>query len=172
MPPPVVNCASILTVLIMHTQSTNVKSKKVQQGEMTRKALLDAARTLFGERGYGATSLDEVAQAAKVTKGALYHHFEGKQELFAAVYDRSSARSPSVPRRRSWSPTHGRTCAPDATRCSTPTSTLPSAASCSTTPRQCLTQTRSAASKTATEQSYYAEHSGARSAPESSNHSP
>lgn len=84
---PVVTCASILTVLIMHTQSTNVKSKKVQQGEMTRKALLDAARALFGERGYGATSLDEVAQAAKVTKGALYHHFGGKQELFAAVYE-------------------------------------------------------------------------------------
>jgi AcrR family transcriptional regulator len=71
----------------MHTQSTNVNSKKVQQGEMTRKALLDAARALFGERGYGATSLDEVAQAAKVTKGALYHHFGGKQELFAAVYE-------------------------------------------------------------------------------------
>jgi AcrR family transcriptional regulator len=71
----------------MHTLSTNVKSKKVQQGEMTRQALLRAARTLFGERGYSATSLDEVALAAKVTKGALYHHFEGKQELFAAVYE-------------------------------------------------------------------------------------
>jgi AcrR family transcriptional regulator len=71
----------------MHTQSTTVKSKKVQQGEMTRRALLDAARALFGERGYAATSLDEVVQAANVTKGALYHHFEGKQELFGAVYE-------------------------------------------------------------------------------------
>ncbi|MFZ2114063.1 MAG: TetR/AcrR family transcriptional regulator [Solirubrobacteraceae bacterium] len=71
----------------MHTQSTNVKSKKVQQGEMTRQALLEAARTLFGERGYAATSLDEIANAAKVTKGALYHHFAGKQELFAGVYE-------------------------------------------------------------------------------------
>jgi len=71
----------------MHTQSTNVKSKKVQQGEATRHALLDAARTLFGQQGYAATSLDQVAAAAKVTKGALYHHFEGKQELFAAVYE-------------------------------------------------------------------------------------
>jgi AcrR family transcriptional regulator len=71
----------------MHTQSTNVKSKKVQQGEMTRQALLEAARTLFGERGYAATSLDEITSAAKVTKGALYHHFGGKQELFAAVYE-------------------------------------------------------------------------------------
>ena len=71
----------------MHTQSTNVKSKKVQQGEVTRHALLDAARTLFGEQGYAATSLDEVAHTAKVTKGALYHHYSGKQELFAAVYE-------------------------------------------------------------------------------------
>lgn len=71
----------------MHTQGTNVKSKKVQQGEVTRHALLDAARTLFGKQGYAATSLDEVAHAAKVTKGALYHHYAGKQELFAAVYE-------------------------------------------------------------------------------------
>ncbi len=71
----------------MHTQSTNVKSKKVQQGEMTRQALLRAARDLFGEHGYAATSLDEITSAAKVTKGALYHHFEGKQGLFAAVYE-------------------------------------------------------------------------------------
>lgn len=71
----------------MHTQSTNVKSKKVQQGEMTRQALLHAARELFGEHGYAATSLDEITSAAKVTKGALYHHFEGKQGLFAAVYE-------------------------------------------------------------------------------------
>lgn len=71
----------------MHTHSTNVKSKKVQQGEATRQALLDAARTLFGEQGYAATSLDEIAHAAKVTKGALYHHYEGKQELFGAVYE-------------------------------------------------------------------------------------
>jgi AcrR family transcriptional regulator len=71
----------------MHTQSTDVKSKKVQQGEMTRQTLLEAARTLFGARGYAATSLDEIASAAKVTKGALYHHFDGKQELFAAVYE-------------------------------------------------------------------------------------
>jgi AcrR family transcriptional regulator len=72
---------------MMHTDSMDVKSKKVQQGEATRHALLDAARTLFGEQGYAATSLDEVVQAAHVTKGALYHHYRGKQELFAAVYE-------------------------------------------------------------------------------------
>jgi AcrR family transcriptional regulator len=72
---------------MMHTQSMDVKSKKAQQGEATRQALLDAARTLFGEHGYAATSLDEVARAANVTKGALYHHYSGKQALFAAVYE-------------------------------------------------------------------------------------
>jgi AcrR family transcriptional regulator len=65
----------------------NVKSKKIQQGEATRHALLRAARTMFGERGYAATSLDEIVSAAKVTKGALYHHYDGKQELFGAVYE-------------------------------------------------------------------------------------
>jgi AcrR family transcriptional regulator len=71
----------------MHTESIRVKNKKAQQGEATRRALIDAARTLFGEQGYAATSLDEVVAAAKVTKGALYHHYRGKQELFAAVYE-------------------------------------------------------------------------------------
>jgi AcrR family transcriptional regulator len=72
---------------MMHTNGTDVKSKKVQQGEVTRQALLYAARELFGERGYAETSIDEVARAAKVTKGALYHHYDGKQELFGAVYE-------------------------------------------------------------------------------------
>jgi len=71
----------------MHTQSTDVKSKKAEQGAATRQALLDAACTLFGERGYTATSIDDVAHAANVTKGAFYHHYDGKQELFAAVYE-------------------------------------------------------------------------------------
>jgi AcrR family transcriptional regulator len=72
---------------MMHTQGTRVKGKKAQQSETTSRALLDAARRLFGEHGYAATSLDDVVEAAKVTKGALYHHYSGKQELFAAVYE-------------------------------------------------------------------------------------
>ena len=72
---------------MMHTLGTDVKSKKVQQGEATRQALLCAARELFGEGGYAETSIDEVAHAAKVTKGALYHHYDGKRELFGAVYE-------------------------------------------------------------------------------------
>jgi AcrR family transcriptional regulator len=72
---------------MMHTHSMDVKSKKAQQGEATRQALLRSARELFGKQGYADTSIDEVARAAKVTKGALYHHYNGKQELFAAVYE-------------------------------------------------------------------------------------
>lgn len=72
---------------MMHTQSMDVKSKKAKQGEATRQALLDAACALFGERGYTATSIDDVAHAANVTKGAFYHHYDGKQELFAGVYE-------------------------------------------------------------------------------------
>jgi AcrR family transcriptional regulator len=65
----------------------DVKSRKAQQGEATRRALVDVARKLFGENGYAATSLDEIVAGANVTKGAFYHHYGGKQELFAAVYE-------------------------------------------------------------------------------------
>lgn len=57
------------------------------QGEATRVALISAARGHFGTRGYSETSLDAVAATAGVTKGALYHHFSGKEELFALVFE-------------------------------------------------------------------------------------
>jgi AcrR family transcriptional regulator len=60
---------------------------RAAQGIATREALVDAARTLFGERGYPGTSIDEVVARAGVTKGAMYHHFQGKEDLFAAVYE-------------------------------------------------------------------------------------
>jgi AcrR family transcriptional regulator len=57
-----------------------------QHAEATRRAVLDAAKSLFGRRGYAQTSVDEIADAARVTKGAVYHHFAGKEALFRAVY--------------------------------------------------------------------------------------
>jgi len=57
-----------------------------QHAEATRRAVLDAARSLFGRRGYAQTSVDEIADAARVTKGAVYHHFAGKEALFRAVH--------------------------------------------------------------------------------------
>jgi AcrR family transcriptional regulator len=59
-----------------------------ERTEATTGQLLEAARRLFAADGYQATSLDDVVRAAGVTKGALYHHFRGKRELFRAVFDR------------------------------------------------------------------------------------
>jgi len=74
----------------MHTLGMDVKGprdKRVAQGEVTRSALIDAARELFGNQGYGNTSTDEIVTRAGVTKGALYHHFRGKDGLFRAVFE-------------------------------------------------------------------------------------
>jgi AcrR family transcriptional regulator len=59
-----------------------------ERREATIGALLDAARESFANDGYAASSLDAIVAAAGVSKGALYHHFAGKQELFQAVYER------------------------------------------------------------------------------------
>jgi AcrR family transcriptional regulator len=67
-----------------------VKSRREEYADATKQALLDAAEESFASRGFAATSLDDVAAAARVTKGALYHHFENKQALFEAVFLRLS----------------------------------------------------------------------------------
>ena len=58
-----------------------------EKATRTRQALVAAARELFGERGYAATSVDEIVRQAGVTKGALYHHFADKDALFRAVVE-------------------------------------------------------------------------------------
>src|SRR5437667_9561848 len=58
-----------------------------ERSEATRSALFKAARGLFAERGYADVATEEIVQAAGVTRGALYHHFDGKRELLAAVYE-------------------------------------------------------------------------------------
>jgi AcrR family transcriptional regulator len=69
-------------------QSTTLRSQHV---EATRRAVLAAARAAFGKQGYAQTSVDEIAAAARVTKGAVYHHFASKKELFRAVYSEVEA---------------------------------------------------------------------------------
>lgn len=64
-----------------------VKSRREEYAEATRRALLDAAAELFATRGYAATSIEDVVRHARVTRGALYHHFSSKQELFEAVFE-------------------------------------------------------------------------------------
>jgi AcrR family transcriptional regulator len=61
---------------------------QAERTEATTAALVDAARELFAHDGYDATSLDAVAARAGVTKGAVYHHFDGKRQLFEAVFAR------------------------------------------------------------------------------------
>jgi AcrR family transcriptional regulator len=63
-----------------------------ERSETTTAQLLAAARELFARQGYGATSLDQIAAAVDVTKGALYHHFAGKREVFRAVCEQEQAR--------------------------------------------------------------------------------
>jgi len=53
----------------------------------TRQALLTAAREVFAAEGFQATRTEEIVQRAGLTRGALYHHFRDKEDLFRAVYD-------------------------------------------------------------------------------------
>lgn len=62
-----------------------VKGNRVERGEVTRESLVSAARVLFGRDGFNSTSLDDIASSAGLTKGALYHHFDSKEDLFRAV---------------------------------------------------------------------------------------
>ena len=63
-------------------------SRRQQYSASTKRALVEIAETLFTEHGYANTSLDAIVGGARVTKGALYHHFSGKQALFEAVFER------------------------------------------------------------------------------------
>lgn len=58
---------------------------RAEQRERTRRTLIAESRRLFAARGYAAVGLAEIVRASGVTKGALYHHFEGKTDLFRAV---------------------------------------------------------------------------------------
>jgi AcrR family transcriptional regulator len=62
--------------------------RRQQYSASTKRALIEIAESLFSEQGYAATSLDAIVAGARVTKGALYHHFSGKQAVFEAVFEK------------------------------------------------------------------------------------
>jgi AcrR family transcriptional regulator len=65
----------------------NVKRTQAERSEATRAALLRASRDLFGARGYGDVGTEEIVARAGVTRGALYHQFADKKDLFRAVVE-------------------------------------------------------------------------------------
>lgn len=58
---------------------------------LTRDAVLEAARTLFVDRGFADTSVEDIAKLANVSKGAVYHHFSDKQAIFTQLFRDSLA---------------------------------------------------------------------------------
>ncbi|MBR0796596.1 TetR/AcrR family transcriptional regulator [Bradyrhizobium jicamae] len=63
---------------------------QAERREKTRNSIVKAARRIFGERGFAATTMDEIAAGARVAKGAVYHHFATKEAVFEAVFEQVS----------------------------------------------------------------------------------
>jgi AcrR family transcriptional regulator len=65
-------------------------NKNAERGQATRAHLVDVATPLFAEKGYDGTSIEAVLAGSGVSRGALYHHFPGKEALFFAVLEKIS----------------------------------------------------------------------------------
>ena len=71
--------------------------RQSERREATIAAILKASRKLFSTRGFDATSIDDIAASAGVAKGAVYHHFESKEEIFTQVLDNVQAELAASP---------------------------------------------------------------------------
>ncbi|HEY7051734.1 MAG TPA: TetR/AcrR family transcriptional regulator [Mycobacterium sp.] len=60
--------------------------RRAMYAELTRTAVLDAAKALFVTKGFAATSIDDIARSSESSKGAVYHHFSDKQQIFTEVF--------------------------------------------------------------------------------------
>jgi AcrR family transcriptional regulator len=73
------------------TSTARPPGRREADAQATRGALIRAALELFAERGYADVGTEEIVARAKVTRGALYHHFADKRDLFRAVFERVEA---------------------------------------------------------------------------------
>lgn len=71
---------------------TPARLNRAQQRDQTRSRILDAAEELFATKGYSGASLDEIAETAGYSKGAVYSNFSGKDELFLVLMQRRAER--------------------------------------------------------------------------------
>src|SRR3954462_11496184 len=69
------------------------QSRRQEYAAATRRALIESATRLFVEKGFATTSLEHVAADARLTRGAVYHHFANKQALFQAVLEEADAQT-------------------------------------------------------------------------------
>jgi AcrR family transcriptional regulator len=79
---------SSVSKLVPKVPSVPGASRRGGFSASTKRALVDVAEEVFTDHGYANASLDIIVAGARVTKGALYHHFSGKQALFEAVFER------------------------------------------------------------------------------------
>src|SRR3954468_16837544 len=61
-----------------------------EEAQATRRHILDTAELVFEQRGVSGTSLNEIAKAAGLTRGAIYWHFQNKADLFNAMMERAT----------------------------------------------------------------------------------
>lgn len=67
-----------------------------EEAAVTRATLLKTALTLFSTKGYAATSIDDITKAAKMTRGALYHHFQSKADLYNTLIEEVSSQGADI----------------------------------------------------------------------------
>jgi len=70
-----------------HAVPAGSRRTQAERRETTRAALIAAGRELFAQKGFAGAGREEIVERAGVTRGAMYHHFASKEDLFRAVYE-------------------------------------------------------------------------------------